>query len=783
MKNIMLLASGKETSFYFPARTNLNGYGVIIPKVQNLSYSFYVTAAQRAGCDTIVTCSDEILTAILINSGRQLGGKCTNWAGSKIHFKGIDWIITNPFSHCVSTATGGFILKRHVDKHLYGRPYQIPDMVWETISGLSKPEVVEEFLSILNSPTTLLTAVDIETKRMPVSELALDRVERQGIKTAGIAAWMPINNSGREVLCAPVIKMCGYYSIWKGKDGKLTGRGWVLNINTMEDVYLLRRANLSDSPKVMQNGGYDSTYFLRYGAPVYNWKYDTYHFMHSWYAELKRDLAFLTSWFLPNYEYWKDTMEDDTELYNIKDVYNTAWVMVFMLLEAPHWAKANYVIEFRKVFPNICMGLEGLKRDELERERLRKIYNDKYEASQARLAAIVHREFNPNSHVQVKKLMGALSYQEWTASDKLALKKWADESSLHTIIVECIETSRATRKAISTYIDATTFAGRLLYEINAGGTTTGRASSKASNLWVGTQIQNQDGDLKSMYVADDGYELFSVDNSQSESRCTAYISEDANLIHTVETAKDFHTRNASLFFGIPEDEIVKPVYVTVVIDGVELQQPKLDPKTGKQVLDKSIRDLSKRVNHGANYNMSEPVLIETMGRKSVIEAKQLLNLPANMGVFSVASTLLRSFEAAYPDVKGKYYDEVINEIRTTGLLVTPTGWTRRCLEVPSRERGDKLKLNKYVAHLPQSTSVMLIDEALFDFWLEWQIRQNKVRLKAQVHDEIVAQATPENRPEVQAALSELMRKPLEVRGRIMIIPNDGGSHGYRWGDL
>lgn len=780
MKTLMLLASGKETNYYFPARANLNGYGIIIPKVQNLSYSFYVQAAQKAGCDTIVTCSDEILTALLINTGRQTDGKCSKWAGAKIHFRGIDWIITNPFSHCVTTSAGGFILRRHVDKHLFGIPYTIPPMQWEGISGLSKPEVIDEFLSILDS--AMITAVDIETKRMPVSELALDRVEKAGIKTTGIAAYMPINNSGKDVLCAPVMTMCGYYSIWKGEDGKLTGRGWVLNINTMDDIYLLRRANLSKSPKVLQNGGYDSTYFLRYGAPLYNWKYDTFHFMHCWYAELKRDLAFLTSWFLPNYEYWKDTMEDDTELYNIKDVYNTAWVMIFMLMEAPQWAKDNYLIEFRKVFPNICMGLEGFKRDEVERERLRNIYHTKMEGALARLASIISGGFNPNSPVQVKKLMGALSYQEWDSSDKLALKKWADECSLHQIIVDCIQTSRENSKAISTYIDATTFAGRLLYELNAGGTTTGRASSKASNLWVGTQIQNQDGDLKTMYVADDGYELFSVDNSQSESRCTAYISEDANLIHTVETAKDFHTRNASLFFGIPEDEIVKPVYVTITVDGVELQRQAVDDK-GKPIFDKSIRDLSKRVNHGANYNMSEPVLIETMGRKNVLEAKQLLDLPATMGVFAVATTLLKSFEAAYPDVKGKYYDEVIHEIRTTGLLKTPTGWTRRCLETPSRERGDKLKLNKYVAHLPQSTSVMLIDEALFDFWLEWQIKRNAVRLKAQVHDEIVAQARPEVRAEAQAALCEYMKRPLEVRGRTMVIPNDGGSYGYRWGEL
>lgn len=779
MHTLMLLADGPNVPYFYQARASLNGYGVIIPKVHDLNYMFYIKAAQNAGVKVIVTCSDKILESLLINTGRQASGKCTNWAGARIHFKGIDWLIVNPFKHCATTPTGGFILRRHVDKHLFGRPYTTPPMIWEPISGTSPQAMRDEFLHRLD--TSLLTSVDIETKRMPLSELALDRYAQAGMRVDGIGAMMSVGNSGKELLCAPVITMVGYYSIWE-QDGILTGKGWVLNIETMQDVYLMRKANLTQSPKCMQNGGYDSTYFLRYGAPLYNYIWDTFHFAHCWYAELKRDLAFLTSLFLPNYEYWKDTMEDDTELYNAKDVYNTAWIMMFMILEAPQWAKDNYLIEFRKVFPNICMGLEGLKIDELERERLRLLYTERKERDLARLQAITIPQFNPNSPKQVLGLMGALSYKKWDSSDKLALRKWAEECSLHELVVELLQSVRANGKALSTYINATGFAGRLLYEINAGGTKTGRAASKASNLWVGTQIQNQDNDLKSLYIADEGYELFSVDNSQSESRCTAYIAEDLNLIHTVETAKDFHTRNASLFFGLPEDEIVKPVYTSVVIDGVELQQPKLNSK-GEQVYDKSIRDLAKRVNHGANYNMSEPVLIETMGRRNVLEAGRLLHLPATMGAYTIAGVLLKSFEDAYPQVKGKYYDEVIAEVRTTGMLRTPTGWTRRCLSIPSRDRKDKPALNQYVAHLPQSTSVMLIDEALFDFWLEWQIKRNSVRLKAQVHDEILAQAKPEHRPEAQAALCKLMARPVEVRGRTMIIPNDGGSYGYRWSEL
>jgi hypothetical protein len=42
---------------------------------------------------------------------------------------------------------------------------------------------------------------------------------------------------------------------------------------------------------------------------------------------------------------------------------------------------------------------------------------------------------------------------------------------------------------------------------------------------------------------------------------------------------------------------------------------------------KDLRDLSKRTNHGANYNMGGSVMLDTMGPKRVAQAKLVLKLP------------------------------------------------------------------------------------------------------------------------------------------------------------
>ena len=755
--NVLLYAPAYETSYYPSATSCLQHFNVFLPHLRYQNLLQLLADCRKRRVNAVVTCDDTVLSLVLAYLGKDTTKPtCNKWAGARLEAGGILFVFTKPFSHIVKTSTGRWIFTRHVYKCLTPSSHVPPMNLQVVIPRTGSEQIFRDWIA-----NAELVAVDIETAvQRTTAEKVQEVADHYGIRSTGIAAFMKKDASSgkkeadRWYWGIPVITMVGYTAI-RVVAGKLESMTFVVHWDSWEAVQLCKWANASDAPKALQNGGYDSTYFIRYGLPLNNYVFDTYHAMHSWFSELPRKLDFIASIFIPDYVYWKDMMGIDEDYYNGLDTYTTAWCSILIMMSWPDWAEANFHIEFRKLFPNVSMGLEGVKVDREERERMGDTYRKIRDDSLAKLQAMVGYPLNPASPTQVLQLMNVLARPyKYTSSDEKNLEKWGDRHPLLARIAMAILDYRGAAKAVSTYLEVPLFGDRLLYELNAGGTATGRSASKASNLWVGTQIQNQDTNLRSMYVADEGYTNCSIDGSQAESRTTAYISQDLKLIENVETAPDFHRRNASLFFGIPEAEISK-----------------------------ILRTLSKRVNHGANYNMAGFMLLQTMGAKNVMEAKRLLQLPAKWTLRQVCEHLLELFDKTYPRLRGGWYDDIIKEVKTTGLLRLPNGWTRRCFGNPGRERGQKSALNEYVAHKPQSLSVMLVDEGLFDFWLERQIKANRVRVKAQIHDEVIYQAKPEVVWEEAAILSKLLMRPIEVEGRQLVIPNNGGTVDERWSNL
>lgn len=528
----------------------------------------------------------------------------------------------------------------------------------------------------------------------------------------------------------------------------------------------IRSMNGLPAPKIAQNGRYEASYFLRFNAPLHNYLYDTYHMMHCFFSELPKDLAFISSFFLLNFIYWKDEKKSNLYEYNAKDTHNTLWAFLAMAawLEKPEYKYAfqNYLLEFPVVFPCIQCGQEGIAVDETERLRLRGIEVEKSDAALARIRKLIGiPNFNPKSPKQTLQLLHALGYKQAEGTDKKTMQAFKESHPLFEIMADSIDAYRKAEKAISTYYDMDLLFGRLYYELDPAATETGRLGSKESNYWCGTQIQNIPGYSKSMFVADPGYELSEVDKSQAESRCTGYISGDTNLINTVETSPDFHCTNASLFFGIPFTELYD-----------------VDKKKVKR---KDIRNVAKRVNHGANYNMGAFTLWQTMGTKAVMEARTLLKLDPAMSIMAVCDFLLARFSIAYPKVKKEWYLDVINEVRTTGKLVGATGWTRRTFLKPWDNKPD---LNSCVAHPPQSLSVMLVNVAFKRVWRDLQHGKYKglLRIKAQIHDSIFSQYKIGHEYIVDE-IEQMMRVPVVIHGRKMVIPGDVKCGAQSWGQL
>lgn len=581
----------------------------------------------------------------------------------------------------------------------------------------------------------------------------------------------------------------------------LSYTSFFLDTNTSESVVLpmdsdwalavMRKWNWKlKAPKIGQNFKYDLAYMTRYNAPVYNFLYDTATLMHSWYAELPKDLGFLNSFFIREATYWKD-LADTNDLheyykYNALDTWGTGNCFLAMLHEAPQWAMNNYLLEFPLLAPAHMCEMRGIARD-MDKLAAAKAEQDEIITKATNSLNVIldipkGETFNVNSPKQMKQLLTILGCSDLKSADEKNLKKARFRHPFNARVINLVIEVRKARKLVSTYLTAGKefsrqdgTGSRILYSLNPHGTDTSRLASKEHHFWCGLQVQNipRGKAVKQTLKADAGFLICEVDLEQAESRDTAYISGDPQLIENVEHSPDFHKSNASMFFGIPFEEVTK-----------------------------ELRQLGKPVNHGANYNMGAYVLIDTMGEDMIVEAKRLLSLPRFWTYVQVATHLLEQFHKVYPCIKKVFYAGVIEEIARTRMLCsqavhhswtqTPKlqelaiqaekdyakevgkAWVRYCFADPSKS---KPALNAYIAHPPQSLNAQTLNKAFLSVYNDIAINPkhaNNFKLGAQIHDSIIFQYR-EGHEYLCDMVTERMEVPVTIKAydgvvRTFVVP-------------
>lgn len=574
-----------------------------------------------------------------------------------------------------------------------------------------------------------------------------------------------IGDPNRSINC---IGYCAYYR------STHTSECFVIPFNSELNWIWVQKFNDLPQAKIFQNGQYDNAYFARWNCLPTNYIWDTQHLFHSWYSELPKRLDFVAAFSVRKIRFWKDDGStgslEDYYRYNALDCWATLNSFLSLLSEMPDWARRNYLIEFPKVFPCFHCGLEGAAWDSDRAKTVKDEKELKYKADLQRFQYLIDTpNFNPGSWQQVSKLFKVLGLSLPDTSKASMLKAKAS-SQFNEMLLNYVTDYREAVKLVGNYFnEEAIWNGRLLYSLNPAGTDTGRLASKESFYWCGFQIQNipRGDSVKQCVIADPGWLLFEIDKAQSEARCVGYLSGETKLIDLVESDKDYHSFNASAFFGIPYEKIYD--------------------QSHKKTLDKKLRDLSKRTNHGANYNMGAGVMLDTMGPMFVTQAKLLLRLPIHFRLKDVCQYLLDAYSKTYPKVKGAWYSSVVMRISTSHKLVSALGWTRYFFGNPSKNKRD---LNAAVAHEPQNLSVGIINEEFYKLWratVYGELR-GRVRLKAQIHDSIFGQylATEPTMPTYIA--DNYMNSRIRISGvdgivREMYIPVDISSGQTRWSAL
>ena len=727
--NALFLGTHDDTQYvpYIKGMFNgLNTYVVTEP-LELLSHLEMYCAKRQV--TRVVSTNTKILSKLLERLGNhQSSPKLSNYEGSVFTHSNLEIVFVSPLKQLLTVPYGKFIAQRFISKVTAPASWaEATEFKWDILTASNIESVYDSYYN------SYAIAIDIETLRQNLA-----------------------------------IRCIGFTSISYDSNNTLRTHSSVLPMDSEWALTWMRKFCDLPAQKIFQNGKYDCSYLLRYNSPPRNWLWDTAHLMHSWYSELPKDLAFLNAFFLRKVVYWKDLAETNDlheyYRYNALDTWATANVWIQQILTAPDWARKNYQLEFPLVYPCLLAELTGIKRDMGKLTEARTSVNEQEQKALESLRLMIGQAgFNPGSPVQVKILIHILGNRDLDSTNEKDLAKASLRHPLNKRIIDKILEIRGLRKLATTYLrldsDAKQsgihagegggkeLAGRIFYALNPHGTDTGRLASKEHHFWCGLNIQNiprgEDGEVsytKTTICADEGFYLGECDLEQAESRDTGYISGDENLIRNVESDQDFHSLNASAFFGVPYDQIYSD-------------------SLGKAI-NKPLRTLAKPVNHGANYNMGPGVLIDTMGLDKVWEAKRLLKLSYTQPK-DITTHLLAQFHKTYPAIKGNYYVSVVNEIGTTKKLVSRAfhhtrynlangigttetkansyinegDWTRYCFGNPAKNKSD---LNSYVAHCPQSLNARTLNEAFLEVFYNVALpNPDSFRLHAQIHDSIL----------------------------------------------
>jgi hypothetical protein len=331
--------------------------------------------------------------------------------------------------------------------------------------------------------------------------------------------------------------------------------------------------------------------------------------------------------------------------------------------------------------------------------------------------------------------------------------------------------------------------GRFRTAFGAAGTETTRFNSKKSDFWDGGNAQNFRTKYKDWLVADPHCLFLDVDYSQSDDVFIGYESNDPDKIAVIESGMDGHAVHGELFFKKPYAEIVA---------GKKAKDPAIVHPT------RGIRQISKRVVHGTNFQMASMTLFTTMGRYTVVAAAQILGFEdadswPQERLVALCGSLMSAYRKKYRRLnKKEWYGEIERQLKRSGILANAFGITRRFLGDPN-DNGTQREATAYIG---QSDTAGNMNRTMYEIdfgWIPQTFRDgpnpdaNAVPLKMdiwshgfrfmlQVHDSFLCQVDTRHPKWKEAChnLLHVMERPVIINGHTVRIKTEA-EFGLRWG--
>lgn len=382
------------------------------------------------------------------------------------------------------------------------------------------------------------------------------------------------------------------------------------------------------------------------------------------------------------------------------------------------------------------MEFHGVLVDETLLKRMSVDLEKEMKSVEQRIYSIAGETFNIQSPKQLSKILFEKLKLPVIKKTKTGVS--TDESVLVQLgenheICQVILKFRELGKLRSTYVEGLLGqihpqTGRVHTSYNQTVTATGRLSSSNPNLQnipIGADPRYE---IRSVFVAPPGTELFSADYSQIELRLLADMSGDKELLRAFQNDEDVHEFTGRLIFGVKE---VSP----------------------------DQRRVAKTINFGVVYGQTPYGLSQTL-RISPSKAKEFID---------------RYFER-YSGIH-KFLRELAEAARKTGYAVTRMGRRRYIPEISSQNRMRREMAERTAINMPlQGTAADLIKCAMVAIHDELKRENFQSRMIMQVHDELVFEvATAE-----KAKVEQLVRTKMESAMKLQVPLKVEVGWGQNW---
>ena len=389
------------------------------------------------------------------------------------------------------------------------------------------------------------------------------------------------------------------------------------------------------------------------------------------------------------------------------------------------------------------MERAGIKLDAGVLRRLDKKVKFNIHQLELKIHQLAGKKFNIASPKQLKEILfdklkiSISGIRKTKTGISTAASELEKMRSRHPIISHIFD-YRELAKLKSTYIDALPSlknpkTGRIHTSFNQVVTTTGRLSSSNPNM-QNIPIRTDLGrEIRRAFIAEQGYQLLSLDYSQIDLRMAAHLSCDKNMISAFEANQDIHTVTAARLFNVNFSEV-----------------------------DKDQRRKAKEANFGVLYGLGPKGLSERMGVD-----------------FGEAQEFIDRYQALYPQVFA-FLDRVIVETRKTGYAQTLYGRRRYLPEINSGSPVMRAAAERAAINMPvQGTAADIIKIAMINIDQNIKCQMTEIKMLLQVHDELVFEVK-ENRVDYWA---EIIKKEMESAAKLRVPLKVEAKTGNNWKEM